>query len=404
MMRGVCFVLAAMLPWGHALPSTRSSLATQTPSSPKRFPTYTYPPDLDLSKSFPITVAKGRDLMLPLKPLHHALFPDVKPPGGVALGFAVSRCTGSMALSLVTSNATFELSSDAATACLTFMKNPNETTSPSLCPLFVQDDRFYDLDPHEIKGVVLMADLDEDLHVLASFTSTSTFAGFEHMFKADQELQVDIDASLGHTAFTVPTIVSPDAAQSPCATCSYRLVFGPSHNTTTPAVALPIACLLAASSTQLSLLPPSSTSLNASTHAADLSPLRGMSKGWYQVYLVADATSSSSLDLSVTTALLAYPPQHLFLDPPRSVVGTLTACVFLVAVVGGGLVVLYRRRRIRRRSHYGTNVLPPPSPLDADDAECIGLLSKTSYHTLHDAQDHALLDGYDDVEDDHVTV
>ncbi|ETW06150.1 hypothetical protein, variant [Aphanomyces invadans] len=351
------------------------------PPLPSRFPTYDYPSNLDLSHAFPVDVKKGRDLLLPLAPLHHVLFPAVDPGGNVSLGVSLSACAGSMYVSLVTvDNVVFPLST-SADQCYTFVKEASvlPSTLPSMCPQYHdRDGQFYTLDPYTIQGVLVMADVDDDVCVSVSFSSSLTFpTGFARMFKADASPNMTLDAPSAVMSFEAPTVVTTALNESTCDDCSYDVYFSPAQSSSAVPPVLPSMCLYASNMERKTL---ADSSGGHSGRILDLH--RSFDEGWYHIYLIATIPGMSR------PSMFVYTPTTVFLSRSIAWTSIVVICVVAVAAVGTLWLGLARHMRRKRSRFPSSPHLPvPPTPYDNSDETASLLAKTTAYHPVEDGGD-----------------
>ncbi|RHZ21562.1 hypothetical protein DYB37_007907 [Aphanomyces astaci] len=372
--------------------------ASALPPVPRKFPTYTYPDDLNLAHSFPVTVKKGRDLLLPLAPLKHALFPEVDPVGSFSLGVSLSACAGSMYVSLVTTdNVVFPLST-AALQCFTFAKEtPSTTNATNLCPVFYgPDDLYYTIDPYKIQGVLLMADVDMDLQVAVSFASSLTFPhGYPRMFSADSLPNMTLDATSSAVTFELPTTVDVTSfVASTCHDCIYTVFLSPVVAHAAAAPVLPPICLVASS---IARLPLDRSGASSGGHIPRLHT--SVAKGDYIVYVVASVPPAADATTR-PAALFLYTPVTAYIAHSVSWTYVLVVAVAVAAGAATGLVLL---RHFHRKKKDDRRHAPSRFPVPIASGETAGLLPKPSATFAEDDESYDDdLDGYHDI--DHVTV
>ncbi|RHY93135.1 hypothetical protein DYB35_001959 [Aphanomyces astaci] len=351
--------------------------ASALPPVPRKFPTYTYPDDLNLAHSFPVTVKKGRDLLLPLAPLKHALFPEVDPVGSFSLGVSLSACAGSMYVSLVTTdNVVFPLST-AALQCFTFAKETPSTTNAT-------------------NLLLLMADVDMDLQVAVSFASSLTFPhGYPRMFSADSLPNMTLDATSSAVTFELPTTVDVTSfVASTCHDCIYTVFLSPVVAHAAAAPVLPPICLVASS---IARLPLDRSGASSGGHIPRLHT--SVAKGDYIVYVVASVPPAADATTR-PAALFLYTPVTAYIAHSVSWTYVLVVAVAVAAGAATGLVLL---RHFHRKKKDDRRHAPSRFPVPIASGETAGLLPKPSATFAEDDESYDDdLDGYHDI--DHVTV
>ncbi|KDO31127.1 hypothetical protein SPRG_04266 [Saprolegnia parasitica CBS 223.65] len=369
------------------------------------YPTYTYPDNLDLSKSFPLSLARGQDLLLPMGPLHHALFPEAETKP-TALGFSIATCSGTVQVSLLLADNSTQSLSMQASQCFTFLQEPTPS-SPSLCPLYLgADELYYNINPHSIQGVLLMADDDVDAIAHVHITSSHVFPGYTSLLVDDGALafalRMQDDNVTGVAEFSPAALVDLAAAtHATCVNCSYSLLAVPiAANASVSTQAF--GCL---ASTAIALqLAPNGPSDNSPNVTKDVSALGRLvpSSGWYTVYLAAQHVGPSQT--------MVYPPVKLYVaHPPLHLAVYLGLGLGVAGVLAAIMLARRRYRRRRRRGRDGTHRLSDDE-VDGDRGEFVGLLSNTSVaaskHTMHAADvgdegfddDDDVLARYDEIE------
>ncbi|OQR97467.1 hypothetical protein ACHHYP_11348 [Achlya hypogyna] len=342
------------------------------------YPSFVYPKDLDLAHAFPVALGAGKDVLLPLEPVRHYLFPEVEAPQ-FALGFSIATCAGSIAVALMMQDNSTRLLSAQPAQCFTFMKSPT-AKSTSLCELYLDaDELFYTIDPHTVQGVVLMADLGADATALVHLTSSHLFPGYVSLLQDNATLPfvMTLDSSnvTGHAEFAPPTIVEPATTveRTTCVKCTYDLYVAPISSNASVNARLPAMCLAKFPTTvplQLVATLGSSDDSNLTATATALGS-RISQSGWYSVHLVARHKHADQPVIA-----LVYPPTKLYIATPPTPVYVYVAIVLLSLVVA--VVAVQGGRRYRR---YGAS---------------LGLL-----YTIHDHADEervllGTLSGHDD--------
>ncbi|RHY25826.1 hypothetical protein DYB32_008070, partial [Aphanomyces invadans] len=158
--------------------------------------------------------------------------------------------------------------------------------------------------------VLVMADVDDDVCVSVSFSSSLTFpTGFARMFKADASPNMTLDAPSAVMSFEAPTVVTTALNESTCDDCSYDVYFSPAQSSSAVPPVLPSMCLYASNLECKTL---SDSSGGHSGRILDLH--RSFDEGWYHIYLIATIPGMSR------PSMFVYTPTTVFLS--RSIAWT----------------------------------------------------------------------------------
>ncbi|EQC27149.1 hypothetical protein SDRG_15052, partial [Saprolegnia diclina VS20] len=398
MMHGWWTLAALLVASAHAVVWSSS---TNRPTH--AYPVYTYPDNLDLSTSFPVSLARGQDLLLPINPLRHALFPEAETTP-TALGFSIATCSGTVQVSLLLADNSTRSLSMQVSQCFTFLLEPT-LSSPSLCPLYLGADELYcTIDPHSIQGVLLMADDDVDAHAHVRLTSSHVFPGYSSLLIDDGALafalRMQADNVSGVAEFSPAALVDLAATtRAPCVNCSYSLLAVPTA--ANASISTRAFGCLAADAIALQLAP-SAQNGNVTKDVAALGRLVP-SSGWYTVYLAAQHAGPSQT--------MVYPPVKLYVaHPPLHLAVYLGLGIGVAGLLGAMVLARRRYRRHRGIGRGDTHHLLSDDELDGDRGEFVGLLSNTpvatAKRTVHAADvgnegfddDDDVLSRYDEIE------
>ncbi|KAF1329082.1 hypothetical protein FI667_g6142, partial [Globisporangium splendens] len=364
---------------------------------------FTYDSHFGPDKPFTIHLKSGESLLLPLDPIRDLLYPSTgalsQSPAAAAaavsrfaLGLELSNCRGKFQSFILLKNKRMKPFSTASYQCMTITNaNEEQQQNVNLCP---QYDPSYPatmrLNPFEIDGFILRADIGEPVESIALLRSTKSSGGFEKAFLVDTDAGDDLTPTPFNVSFsyreTTLAFASPSIWEHPaepsnlskapvCEACEYFLYAErlEPDATVSNQDALPY-CIQRRSSVQYQVPTKSLTNalLGNSTdkHAKldDLFADQFKSSGEYRFVLVASLPSSAN---HRHPAMLAYAPQQL----------SVTAHFFIAFVVVG-LVALAAIFAVQYHPHLRFSrgkSKTKASALDAEDeAEFMRLLADST--------------------------